>query len=231
LDFENEFNDFMKPDEIKENEENQEPESFSILSKKEKIVLPKNRARSNKVTQNQINKRVFSEIELENIIDWEFKDGTTYNILSGGDIDSLSFLKMVLRQQKIKYLVLSTWCMALQDIQEIERFLKLGRIEKLDCYVGEIFQKTYFNEYQVLSEVMKKYGGRVCVFRNHSKTFSGFGEKFDFAIASSANINTNPRCENTTITINSEVARFYKEFYDDVISYNKDFSDWKKTEV
>ncbi len=54
-------------------------------------------------------------------------------------------------------------------------------------------------------------GGRVAVFRNHSKVMAGFGERFDFAVEGSANLNSNPRCEQTVITVDEGVARFYKE--------------------
>ena len=189
------------------------------------------RTRAHKTREAQFFRRFKSETELENTVDWDFEEGCAYHLISGGDIDSLSFLKLVLRQQKLKYCILSTWCMALQDIEEIERYLKMGRIKKLDCYVGEIFKGTYYNEWAQLCRVMDEYGGRAAIFRNHSKIFAGFGDKFDFVIESSANINTNPRTENTTITVNSDLARFYKDFFDDIISFERNFDDWEKTVI
>jgi len=117
--------------------------------------------------------------------------------------------------------------MALQDCQELERYLELGQIKRLDSYVGEIFKASYGNEYDYLVNLHRKHGGRVAIFRNHSKVFCGFGERFSFAIESSANINTNPRAENTVITINKEIALFYKEFYDAIKSFDKGFTNWK----
>ena len=66
-------------------------------------------------------------------------------------------------------------------------------------------------------------GGRIAVFRNHSKVMAGRGEKFDFAIESSANINTNPRTEQTVVTIDRDVAEFYFDFYGGVISFDKEW--------
>lgn len=97
--------------------------------------------------------------------------------------------------------------------------------------MGEIFQGSYAEVYKYLKENCVRNGGRICVFRNHSKVIAGFGERFDFAIASSANVNTNPRCENTTITVNTEVAKFYKDFFDGVNSFTKDFKGWKPYEL
>ena len=75
--------------------------------------------------------------------------------------------------------------------------------------------------YHELAEVCRDSGGRIAVFRNHSKVMAGYGEKFDFAIESSANINTNPRTEQTVVTIDHDVAKFYFDFYDAVISFDK----------
>ena len=111
------------------------------------------RTRSLKTRETQFYKRFKSETELEEHIDWEFEQGAAYHVISGGDIDSLSFLKMVIRQQPLKYLILSTWCMALQDIEELTRYIELKRIERLDSYVGEIFKGTYWNEYAQLCKL------------------------------------------------------------------------------
>ena len=101
----------------------------------------------------------------------------------------------------------------------------------MDFYVGEILPSSQFPRYAELKDLVKKCDGIVAVFRNHSKVFVGFGNKFNFVIESSANISTNPRCENTTITLNTELAKFYKYFYDGIKSFNKDFDDWKPTNI
>jgi len=174
-------------------------------------------------------RRFTSEMQLETLTDWEFANGYSYHFLSQGDIDSFSYLKFILRQQKINYLIASTWCMATADIHQFETYLKLERIKKVDFYVGEIFTGSYAEQYALLTELVRKYDGRVAIFRNHSKVYVGFGDKFNFVIESSANINTNPRCENTVITLDTELALCYKEFYDNIISFERNFDDWKAT--
>ena len=191
----------------------------------------KPRTRSAVTQERQFFRRFKSEREIEDALTWEFQEGCAYHVLSGGDVDSLSYLTHVLRQQALEYCLLSTWCMALQDIEELGRYLSLGRIKRLDAYVGEIFQGTYSNEHTQLTALMRKFGGRVAIFRNHSKVFVGFGEKFDFVIESSANINTNPRTENTVITINAMLANEYKGFFDGIKSFADDFEDWQPYEV
>lgn len=142
-------------------------------------------------------------------------------------MDSLTYLRVIVKQQRLEYVVLSTWCMAITDVKEVEKWLERGDVGRIDFYVGEIFQASYFEVYLALKELADRYGARVCVFRNHAKVMAGFGDDFDFVIEGSANVNTNPRTEQTCITIDTELAYFYKEFFDDVNNFNKDFENWK----
>lgn len=167
-----------------------------------------------------------SEANLFELFGGGLEIGTSYHVISGGDIDSLSFLQVVLNEQKLDYCLFSTWCMAMNDIEMIEKWLCDKQIKRLDAYVGEIFPNSYSKEWEKLSDVMKRYDGRVCVFRNHAKIYAGIGSKFSFAIESSANINTNPRTEQTCITIDKELYLFYKDFYDGINSFNRDFDNW-----
>ena len=184
-----------------------------------------------KLESKHLYRRLISERQLEMLVEWEFQKGASYHFLSQGDIDSFSFLKLIMRQQRIDYLIASTWCMATADVNEFEYYYKIDRIKKMDFYVGEIFPNTYSNVYFKLKELIKKCEGRIAVFRNHSKIFIGFGEKFNFVIESSANINTNPRTENTCITLDDKLAIYYKEYFDNIIAFNKDFNHWKPTDI
>ena len=154
-------------------------------------------------------------------VGYDFQDGDIYHCITAGDVDGLSYLKVVLRQQNLDYVLISTWVMANDDILQIEEWLKAGKIKKCDVYVGEIFPGTYKVEYEELKRVITPDVGRIAVFRNHSKIFAGYGNKFYFGIETSANINTNPRTENGCITINREIYEFYKEYFDGIISFDK----------
>ena len=176
-------------------------------------------------------RRIKSELNLEQTLPWHFEKGASYHCISFGDVDSLTYLRVIIKQQPLEYVLLSTWCMAITDVMEIKKWLDAGYIKRIDFYVGEIFPKQYAAVYQYVLDNCLKGGARIAVFRNHSKVIAGFGRDFDFAIASSANINTNPRCENTTITIDPEVALFYKNFYDDIKSFTRDCDNWHKYEL
>ena len=172
-------------------------------------------------TDRHLYRRAFSETQLLDVLPDEFKDGESYHCITGGDVDALSYLKVILRKQKLDYCLFSTWCMAAEDVLAFGEWLENGTIKKVDAYVGEIFPKTYRHEYNSLKQIMEKHDGRLVVFRNHSKVFAGYGEKFYFGFEGSANINTNPRTENGCITIGRDIYEFYRQFYDGIKSFEK----------
>jgi hypothetical protein len=169
-----------------------------------------------------IYRRAFSETQLLDVLGFDFKDGDSYHCISGGDVDSLSYLKVILRQQNLDHCLFSTWCMAMEDVLQMEEWLETGKIKTMDAYVGEIFPNSYSQEWAKLRPVIKKYGGRIVVFRNHAKIYAGYGDKFHFAVESSANINTNPRAENACITIGRDIYEFYREYFDGIITFVKE---------
>lgn len=110
-------------------------------------------------------RRAFSEVSLLDACkEFDFQEGHAYHFITGGDVDSLSYLKAILRQQPLTYCLFSTWCMAAEDILQFEEWMQEGRIEHLDAYVGEIFPNSYRIEYQLLKDVFARNigGGENC---------------------------------------------------------------------
>lgn len=176
-----------------------------------------------KTITRHVMRRVTSEIALEKELPWHFEKGASYHCFSWGDVDSLTYFRIIVKQQCIRYALISTWCMAETDIKEIFSWIEKGYIRRVDFYVGEIFKGSYAKEYELLFALCSKYGCRLVIFRNHSKIMLMFGENFDAAIESSANVNTNPRSEQTVITVDSDLAYWYKEIFDNIIPFNSDF--------
>lgn len=170
-------------------------------------------------------RRVLSELALEKELDWHFEQGVSYHSISFGDVDALTYMRVIVKQQRIKYALVSTWCMASEDISEIRSWIDKGYIGRVDFYVGEIFKASYYRQYQELIDLCKSLGGRVAICRNHAKVMVLLGERFNAVIESSANVNTNPRIENTVITVDSELAYWYKEFFDGIKSFERNFDD------
>jgi len=170
----------------------------------------------------QLTRKAASEHALEEQMDWHFEEGDCYHCFSFGDVDSLSFFKHVLKQQRVKYLAISTWCMAGEDVQDLATWHRRGMLGRVDFFVGEIFQGSYPEVYTMTRNFTKECGGRLVVFRNHSKVMMIKGERFDCLIESSANVNTNPRSENTVVTVDRGLVDEYIRLFADIIPFNKD---------
>ena len=171
-------------------------------------------------------RRANSEATLAEILPAEIATGDAWHVISSGDIDSLSYLAHLLKTTRMDYVALSTWCMAMEDIKQLAAWLADGTITRLDAYVGEIFPNQYSAEHAALSAIVRPAGGRVCVFRNHSKIFLCRARHRGWVIESSANINTNPRTENTTITADAALYRHHLAYFNGVRSFERHFDDW-----
>ena len=193
---------------------------------KTKEKKQKSKAKKTKIDRH-IFRRAYSERQLFDIMPKTVENNTVIHIMSGGDIDAFTFLQWILMKQKLDYMLLSTWVMANTDAKEIIRYKEKSDLNRIDAYLGEIFKSSHLNEYNLMKEAVKPKG-RVAVFDNHAKCFAGYGNKFSFVITSSANINTNPRVENTNIFIGKAVYQFYKKFFDGIIAFNKkEYPKWQ----
>lgn len=113
-------------------------------------------------------RRAFSEVKLLEAMQYvKLQDHTTYNFITAGDVDSLSYLKVVLNQHDLDYCLLSTWCMAAEDILQVWQWYEQGRIKKLDMYLGEIFPGSYKIEWQMVQKFYQEHpeAGRAAVFK------------------------------------------------------------------
>lgn len=158
----------------------------------------------------------------------EFEKGACYHFLSFGDIDALTYLRAIVKQQPLEYLFVSTWRVTIEDLEELKDWIVSGRIKRVDFYLGNNYLKKHHEIYTYILENCLVDNARVVIFKNHSKVMAGFGRDFDFSIAGSANLNhSTPQCEQVTVTIDSGLAKFYKNFYDDVKSLLPDCDDWQ----
>jgi len=180
-------------------------------------------------TRSRIEKRrAASQAVLAQILPDRIDDGDTWHVISGGNVDSLSYTAHLMQQEPFERLTLSTWCMALDDVQQLGRWLDTGALRRLDCYVGEIFPKQYATAYAELCSIVRRHTGRVATFRNHSKVMMLANDttRRYLVIESSANINTNPHTEQTAVTADKSLHDFYAEFFDSIKSFADNFPDW-----
>ena len=174
---------------------------------------------------------ILSEAAINSILPWHFEKGEAYHVLSLGDIDSLTFFRLILKEQKVEYALISTWKISRMDIEEIGTWLEAGNVGRIDFYIGEILQSAFKSDFAMLTEICKKHNCRLVSLKNHSKIICAFGEKYNVVVESSANMNTNPRIEQTTITIDDELAKFYKKNFDSLLPLNKDYKQPPKYEL
>lgn len=171
-------------------------------------------------------RRSASEEVLATVLPPDIADGDAWHVISSGDVDALSFLAHLLATHDMDHVVFSTWCMAIDDVERVGGWLERGRIRHVDAYVGEIFPGSYTREFVALSAVLRAHGGRICVFRNHSKVFLCRSGDRHWVIESSANINTNPRTENTVITADRGLYEHHRAYFDGITSFDRSFDDW-----
>ena len=175
-------------------------------------------------------RRAFSEMELLDAFgdgQIRFEKGMCHNFLTQGDVDALSFLKAVIRAQRVGDCIVSTWCVDMNDVKQLRKWLDDGRIGHLQLFLGEIY--VHGRHGFEVSDYRKIFDGcdnvRLVVARNHSKIMCGRGESFDFLIQTSANINTNPRIESTCLIIPpdesaDEMFAFYADVFKNVKNIN-----------
>lgn len=169
-------------------------------------------------------RRAKAEAQLAEILPDRFEPGDSWHVISHGDIDALSYLTHALKGVPyFDYVAISTWCVARADLEQIAAWLDAGRIDQFDLYAGEIFPSQYGDEHEYMQQLCEIYGCKMVIARNHSKvTLARLAdEDYYLAMESSANVNTNPRIEQTAVHASRELFDFYKEFFDGIRSIDR----------
>jgi len=182
-------------------------------------------------TRNRIEtRRAKCEALLHELLPELIEDGDSWHVVSGGDVDSLSFLQHLMRGEPWEYGLISTWCMAMQDVEQLAAWLNAGRLWFLDVYTGEILPSQYPAVHEAICATVRAHQGRVATFRNHSKVaLLANGQTARYAVVeSSANMNTNPRTEQTVVTLDRALFSFYADFFAGIRSFNDNFPAWKQ---
>ena len=169
-------------------------------------------------------RRAASEATLATILPAQFESGATWHVLSHGDIDALSYLRHAIAGYGYFDLVaISTWCIAMPDLLELRKWLDTGKIDRLELYGGEIFPSQYPDEYALATRMAAEYGMRLVVARNHSKVILARNDKEAafLVMEGSANVNTNPRIEQTAISNDADLLNWYLTFFNGLRSIDK----------
>ncbi len=180
------------------------------------------RATAQKSANRHHMRRATAEATLVEILPARIEPGDSWHVVSRGDIDSLSYLRHILAGvTHLDHVLMSTWCIAKNDLTEIAAWLEAGKIEQFDLYAGEIFPGSYGDEYEQFLKMCDLYGCRLIVAKNHSKITLTCQGDYKIVIESSANVNTNPRIEQSCIHHNAELHAFYLDFFSGIKSIDK----------
>jgi hypothetical protein len=107
----------------------------------------------------QFERRIIAEIDLENVLPWHMEPDTAYHCFSYGRIDSIAFLRAILKQQPLEYLLIQTWYLSTSHLDEIKKWVEQGLIKHLDFYVGEVFKYKYIPVYLAIKDIVCSRGG------------------------------------------------------------------------
>lgn len=88
-------------------------------------------------------RRFTSETAMMAAAEWYWRPGCVYHVLTGGDVDFITFLRFAMRQQPAEYLMVSSWCYGVEDVAEIASWVDRGYVRRLDAYMGEIAAASY----------------------------------------------------------------------------------------
>lgn len=185
------------------------------------LAAPENRVAAAK--RRREFRRANSANQLAELLPEHLADGVSYHVISRGDVDDRSYIEHVLRHQPLDRLLVSTWCMAMDDLEFFEACIHAGSIGALDFYVGEIFPAQYPDEFLRLTKMAARLPVTFAVARNHSKIMAGLHAASGYFVVSesSANVNTNPRIEQTTLTRCETLYWHYREFFDGIRSIHR----------
>jgi hypothetical protein len=169
-------------------------------------------------------RRATAEKHLATILPARIEQGDSWHVVSHGDIDALSYLRHLLSGvSHFDHVLLSTWCIAKADLDELTHWLDAGRIDHFELYAGEIFPSQYGDEYEQMLRMCEVYDCRLVIAKNHSKVTlaENVADGYRVVVESSANVNTNPRIEQSAIHCSDELHGFYREFFHGIRSIDR----------
>lgn len=139
--------------------------------------------------------------------------GEQFHVISRGDLDMITYLKFILQQRRIEYVLVSTWQFSADDIQVLCDYKDRGILKRFDFYCGDAIGDSRRTAFYFLLAHREKTERAAWIF-NHSKILLAAGEGYYFTVEGSGNLNTTKRIEQVCITEDRELFLFYKDFFD-----------------
>lgn len=152
--------------------------------------------------------------------------GTAWHCITTGDIDSGSYLDLLIRGYgPFEHAYISTWRIAREYINRLERYLQQGQLGGFTLFTGDYFAARYPADYTRVCNLADTGVGRVYRWLNHAKMFALRNPQTGWAcvLETSANMTANPRTEQTVITVDADLYRFYRHWFEDTAHERKQY--------
>lgn len=152
--------------------------------------------------------------------------GVAYHCITTGDIDAGSYLDVLIRGYgPFEHAYISTWRIAREYINRLERYLREGDLAAFTLFTGDYFAARYPDDYTRVCNLADSGKGRVYRWLNHSKMFALRNPHTGWAcvVETSANMTANPRTEQTSITVDAELYRFYRTWFEDTANERNEY--------
>jgi hypothetical protein len=168
-----------------------------------------------------------AEERLGQLLPARFEAGESWNVLSAGDIDALSYVKHIMAGERFTTLVFACWAISRPAIEFLQTRIQGHGLQHIDAYVGDIMPRDRPDLHTMLCTLIGTIHGRCIAFKNHAKLWLFLGPNGRAVVMqTSANPNYNRRTEQTVITCDAAVAQVYKQWFDRLDLPAPTFPNW-----
>lgn len=145
--------------------------------------------------------------------------GHSYHIISGGNVDLIAHVRWLLLHYTVEDMFLSCWAISVTDILLLKRWHEERKVAHISIIVGDIYPSNYSKEWRKLCEMYDDgMIERLHTSAIHSKLILLKTTEGCVVVESSANCNMNPRIEQSVVTLNDDLYRFYLDYFDELFT-------------
>ena len=157
--------------------------------------------------------------QLKNLIG-EFDKTKQYHFISvTGGFDCVNFIDYIADNEHIKNLLIASLRIGDTEIEYLNELCNQGKIDGIDSVVSKTFERT--NKKYKYFDLLKKKGinnnWNIAVVNNHSKVILFKTTDNYYVLETSANLNTNVKLEQFSLTNSFELWQFYSQFYQKIL--------------
>lgn len=163
-------------------------------------------------------RKAWSELQLLSVLGLSRpKAGASYHLLTGGEIDQISWIHVILRYVgRLDRLVMTTWKISADGCRDIRNLIVDDKVSSLSLFTGD--RLDYRREpFRAIDDLSKALPNRLCFscFPVHANVLAGINEaeNFAFAVESSANCNINKRIEQACLTVSRQAYSFFNDYF------------------